>query len=185
MGLLPEIHNSSKFCVFLGRNFGPESSISGSKVQAQGLAIPKCPPSNLFSLQSDDTYSGFTSLYLYFLCCQCEEDPEIQAKISLSWGRIWSKTQHSMPANKGCEATACTVINSNVPAKNKIWFLILKYLGSENTLHRIPTIHISVLVLDLWPWPYIKENRETVVVTYIIYVWKYFTVNMIVLLYFI
>ncbi len=34
--------NCSKFCVFLGRNLGPETSISGSKVQAQGPAIPKC-----------------------------------------------------------------------------------------------------------------------------------------------
>ena len=34
--------NSSKFCVFLDWNFGPEYSISGSKVQAQGPAIPKC-----------------------------------------------------------------------------------------------------------------------------------------------
>ena len=34
--------NSSKYCVFLDWNLGPESSISGSKVQAQGPAIPKC-----------------------------------------------------------------------------------------------------------------------------------------------
>ena len=78
-------------------------------------------------------------------------------KISLSWWRIWSKTQHLMPANEGCEATACRVINSNAPANNKIWFLVLKCQGSENTLHRIPTIHISGFLLALpivpgYPW---------------------------------
>ncbi len=35
---------STKFCVFLDRYLGRESSISGSKVKAQGPAIPKCPP---------------------------------------------------------------------------------------------------------------------------------------------
>ncbi len=32
----------TKFCVFLDHNIGPESSISESKVQAQGPAIPEC-----------------------------------------------------------------------------------------------------------------------------------------------
>ena len=38
----------TKFCVFLGRNIGPESSISGSKVHAQGPAIPNCPKEQTF-----------------------------------------------------------------------------------------------------------------------------------------